>query len=427
MKEANSIKFGIALLVLLLAAMILIPMVSAEDTTGGTVSTNLPDVSTLTVPNLQFDLSQEKVTITSELSPEPNIQPVSSISLLATASPSTRSTHAAVPIVPYGAIIHHSTTGVTTIFDATGKQLFAADDANAAKVTTPHSESPATFVHEIPSGSIVTEYQGKTYVFYQDSLILTLINENPQTSTTHATTDITTPGIQKQLTRGTNRVAAIADNYRGWIEYAKSTAVTIDRFESTWTAPTKVPTNSGSRESLAIFNGIERLGTDGIMQPVLMWNFCASGDLAIHNEYKGAAWECLSSGNVDNMHSTPIAVSAGDTVRGTMQWSTNQNRWIIQFKNVNTGSTTSFYTTRFPRDNLILSMALEASTGVGVKKSTDSLPGTITFTDNVIKYQGNVVSSTFTGYIESGASDAFPNFDPQVTTNPLKVTLYTGW
>jgi hypothetical protein len=156
-----------------------------------------------------------------------------------------------------------------------------------------------------------------------------------------------------------------------------------------------------------------------------MWNFRPTGDSQIHNEYKGAAWEWQSSGNVDNMHSTPIAVSPGDTVKGTMQWSSSSNCWLIQFKNVNTGSTTSFYTTRFPRDNLILSMALEA-TGVGVKKSIDSLPGTITFTDNVIKYQGSDVSTTFTRYIKDGASSTFTGLSTSVTTNPLKVTLYTG-
>jgi hypothetical protein len=410
-------------------------MVSAEEATGGTVSTKLPDVSTLTLPQLQFDPSQEKVTITRELSPEQDIQPTSTGTGSTSTKPIAKSsalsltpTSVSLPTTPYGATIHHANNGVTTVFDETGRQLFAADDATAAKVTTPQSEAPATFVHEIPSGSIVTEYQGKTYVFYQNSLILTIINENteniPDSNNTPRIRNENTDA-QKAQQVGVYAQATPVPKYLGWIEYAQSTTVTVDRFESTWTAPTRTPLNSGTRESLAIFNGIEQAGTDGIMQPVLMWNFCATGDSQMHNEYKGAAWERQSTGSIDTMHSTPISVSPGDSVTGTLQWSSTRNQWLIQFKNVATSSTTAFYTTRFPRDNLVLYMALE-STAAGVKKSTDSLTGSISYNNNIIKYQGSDVSPTFTGYIKDGASSAFNGLSTSVTTNPLKVDLYTG-
>jgi len=431
----RSLHLYTVLLALLLTAMLLVPMVSAEEATGGTVSTKLPDVSTLTLPQLQFDPSQEKITITRELSPEQNIQ------LTSTNIKSKKTTaaysQASTPTVPYGAIIHHANNGVTTVFDKTGRQLFATDDINAATVTTPQNEAPATFVHEIPSGSIATESQGKTYVFYQDSLILTIINENTENipnSTTVPTT--TAPRIQKnelntntEIAHQTPGIATAVDSrrYKEWIEYAESTTVTIDRFESTWAAPTKTPVNSGSRESLAIFNGIQQSGTSGIMQPVLMWNFCPYQDSQIHNEYKGAAWDYQSTTNPnkDSLHSTPISVSPGDSVTGTLQWNPTLNRWTIQFKNLGTGQTTSFSTTRFTRNNLVLYMALE-STAAGVKYSTDSLTGTITFSNNIIKYQGSDVSTTFTGYIKDGASSAFTGLSTSVTTNPLKIDLYTG-
>ena len=62
-----------------------------------------------------------------------------------------------------GAIIYHSKTGVTTVFDSSGKQLFATDDAKAATLS---NGVLATYVDEIPSGSMELEYQGKTYVTY---------------------------------------------------------------------------------------------------------------------------------------------------------------------------------------------------------------------------------------------------------------------
>jgi hypothetical protein len=430
----KSLTVFILILAVFFTTMILTPIVSAEDVVPSTTlpPMSAPNISAITVPQLQFDPSQEKITITRELSPEQKIQPTSTGTGSTSTKPIAKSssrTSISTPTVPYGAIIHHANNGVTTVFDKTGRQLFATDDINAATVTTPQNEAPATFVHEIPSGSIATESQGKTYVFYNGNLILTLINEN--TGNTQTTTQTTTPtptqvqNPRKIYTTTPAMATATISRYKNWIEYAESTAITADRFESTWTAPTKTPVNSGVKESLAIFNGIQQSGTDGIMQPVLMWNFCATGDETIHNEYKGAAWDYQSSGSIDTMHSTPIAVSPGDTVTGTIQWSSTLNCWLIQFKNINSDQTTAFYTTRFPRDNLVLYMALE-STAAGVKKSTDSLTGPITFGNNIIKYQGSDVSTTFTGHTYPGASSAFTGLSTSVTTNPLKVTLETG-
>jgi len=392
----------------------MVPMVNAADAN----SAYAVDVSNLQLPQLQFDSSQTKVIVTQELSPSQNVQSSQvTANLVASKNPT-------VSTIPYGSIIYHSDNGVTTVFDSTGKQLFAADDAKSIKVSTPHGESPATFVHEVPSGSFSKEVDGKTYIFYKGNLILTIINGNDQRS---IKTDI--KNIADSRTDGGVAInSALLSNYLGWIEYSESTSATVERFESTWVAPLATPTNSGVRESVAIWNGIERTGVDGVMQPVLMWNFCPYGDTQIHNNYVGAAWDyhTISSPNKDSLHSTPISVSPGDTVRGTLQWSSTYSCWLIQFNNIRTGQTTAYYTTRFPRDNLKLYMTLEAS-GAGIKPNNNSLTGSITFNNIIVQNQGVTVPVTFTGHIWPGASSSFTGLEAVVSTNPqLQIFLRTG-
>ena len=296
-------------------------------------------------------------------------------------------------------------------------------------MSTPQNDAPATFVHEVPSGSISKEVDGKTYIFYTGELILTIINENVQDSAENHS--IINDNKQNGLTslseknRGTNAVLA---NYLGWVEYADSAPVTASRFEATWVAPTSTPLNSGVRESLGIWNGIERTGTDGVMQPVLMWNFCAYGDTQIHNNYVGSAWDyqTTSNPNKDSLHSTPISVLPGDTVKGILQWSTSLNCWLIQFNNVRSGQTTAYYSFRFPRDNLKLYTVLEAA-AAGIKPNNNSLTGSITFNNIIVQNQGSNVPVTFTGHVMSGASSSFPGLNAVVSTYPQpQIFLGTG-
>jgi len=416
----NLRKITAVLLALLFVGMAVLPVTASPSPTEDiTVVSKDPavgqigiDASQMKIPKLQTDVKQKKVIVTGELSPRADTGRDQILSQVAAAG-ETRG----ISSIPFGSIIYHDGKGTTTVYDSAGRQLFVTDDANAAKITTPGSESPATFVHEIPSGSIAKEYQGNTFIFHQGSLILTIINTVEVNGSALSSIEQTDAVTKAALT-----------NYFGWIEYAESNPVTADRFESTWTAPTRTPLNSGIRESLAIWNGIERSGVDGVMQPVLMWNFCPYGDSQLHLNYVGAAWDyhTISSPNKDSLHSTPIAVSPGNTVQGTMQWSPSLSCWLIQFKNVATGSTTAFYTSRFPRDNLKMYMAMEAS-AAGIKPTTNSLTGSVAFTNNIIRNGGSTVPITFTGRIWPGASSVFSGLNPRVTTYPsLQVNLDTG-
>lgn len=421
----KTLKTGIVLLVLLLATMAMVPMVSAVEQKITTASSDQTvvtavDASKMVVPNLHFDNSQKTVMVNGELSPRQNLQ---------TAQMTAISMASGVNAIPFGSIIYHAKDGVTTVFDSKGNQLFTAEDAKSVRVSTPQNDAPATFVHEVPSGSISREVDGTTYVFYNGELILTIINENVQDSAEirSINTDDQQNGLPS-LSGANSRINAALANYLGWIEYTESTPVTASRFEATWVAPTSTPLNSGVRESLGIWNGIERTGIDGVMQPVLMWNFCAYGDAQIHNNYVGSAWDyqTTSNPNKDSLHSTPISVLPGDTVKGILQWSPTLNCWIIQFNNIRSGQTTAYYSSRFPRDNLKLYVVLEAA-AAGIKPNNNSLTGSITFNNIIVQNQGSNVAVTFTGHVMSGASSIFPGLSAVVSTNPqLQLFLRTG-
>lgn len=410
-------KKGVILLTLLFAMMVVVSIVSADDKSSILAMEDLRDaainVNEIKLPQLKFDNSQEKVVVNSELSPSEGVQSSQIIQLAIT------SQNQPLSKIPYGAIIYHSKDGVTTVFDSNGNQLFAAEDAKAIEVTTPQSDSPATFVHEIPTGSIVKERKDAIFIFFDSQLILTLINDakSDQKLEKISNLDLTT-------TCGNSGIHPFNGNWLGWIEDVQSTPTSLTRFEATWEAPRQTPRNSGVRESLAIFNGIDCADINGIMQPVLMWNFFKDNDYQPHLYYTGAAWDYRSSSTTDQLHSTPISVSPGDNVRGKIQWSPTLNLWIIQFDNLKTGFSTAYYSDRFPRDNLALSMALEA-TGSGIKPNDQSLPGSITFYNIIIQNNGKSVPVTFTGDICPLASNYFSNLEAKIYQNPLSVLLRT--
>ena len=196
-------KISVVLLALLLVAMAMVPLVSAASTTD--LCFQNVDVSKIQTPNLQFNTTQTKVIVSGELSP--------SAASAIPASTVTAQSAAAAPYIPYGAIIYHSRTGVTTVFDSTGKQLFATDDVKAATLS---NGAPATYVHEIPSGSTESEYQGKTYVTYGSKLILTIINENDAKTVTASASTIASTTSSPQVAG-----VMLTSFYKGWIKYAR--------------------------------------------------------------------------------------------------------------------------------------------------------------------------------------------------------------
>lgn len=99
-----------------------------------------------------------------------------------------------------------------------------------------------------------------------------------------------------------------APTVNGWLESVWATSSTsFGKITATWTVPPQPAVNVG--ETIFFFPGLEDISAvQSILQPVLQWY--APGPWAV------ASWNCCLSGIT--VESTPVNVSPGDTILGTI-------------------------------------------------------------------------------------------------------------
>jgi hypothetical protein len=310
-------KNGVVLLALLLAAMAIVPLVSAENIQAPA------DVNKFTTPPLNIDYSQGKVSINAVLS---------------TVKGENKFT------VPEGSIIDHSEKGLTRVFDSSGKQTRVIDDDQSSLISTPNGMKPATHVHEVPSGSMIS-FDGKrtTYVTNGDKLLLTVIDNS-----------------QKK-----NQIPGLPDR---WIESAQmASQQSIGQFSANWYVPSEPPTESS--QIIYLFNSLRN--SEKIIQPVLAW-----GRDSVQS-WRGAGWAASSA---DEYYSTLINVNEGDSINGLMSYSSGA--WTITFSDTTTGQATALGISGYlPTSSIYPDVVLECYNTIGDAK----LPGTTTFSGFVLK------------------------------------------
>jgi hypothetical protein len=111
------------------------------------------------------------------------------------------------------------------------------------------------------------------------------------------------------ITAGTTIVKpAEAPIVNGWVESVWATASTsYGKISATWTVPPQPSVNDN--QTVFFFPGLEDINAvQSILQPVLQWY--APGPWAV------ASWNCCLSGIT--VESTPVTVSPGDTIVGTI-------------------------------------------------------------------------------------------------------------
>jgi len=403
----NLRKIGVVLLALLLAGMAMVPMVSAVDEkiSGQQPA---PAVQEIQLPELQFNSTQQKVQISGELHLDPGFSSVSAaIDKSATLIDTT---------IPYGSIIYHADNGITTVFDASGQQLFSADDQTTTKVKTSGKDMPATYVHEIPSGSMVLTDPKKpdtTYIFDKENqLVLTVIDQSGST-----------PAANNRLSALTSRnLVGCTSSGRcsGWFEYAEDDYIPqLNRFEAYWATPNR-PLTSDVGEKIAIFNSVQPSRNAFILQPVLEWNV-NSNNFA----WTAAPWYYHTSS--DSYYGRRITgIQTNDNIKGTLYYSTvnGYNGWWVSIKKNNDPESSIFVTQLATTSGLNAQVVLEA-TGIGINSNND-LPGDITFNNMIFqKSGGSSASVSLTGYVDPGTSPRFSGLSAVVEQNPSRVKLWT--
>jgi hypothetical protein len=380
----KTLKIGVILLALLLAAMAMVPMVSAAAV----------DVQNIRLPQLQTDNSQTSVVVNAALSPI-----------------SGNDTYA----IPTGSIIHHSKDGTTQVFDSTGKQILLTDDVKSTSVFTPQGPKSSTRVHAVPQGSLIldsTTNKNTTYVTNdQGQLILTVIDDSLSRS-------------------DSNSVISPRTYINGpfYIEWAENTALAsrLDKFVSTWqvpTAPQNRDPNRDTGEKLAIFNGIRPQSLSLIIQPVLEWN--------VNNNnfaWTAASWRFTSSS--DNYYSPRINVNQNDAITGTMEYTTigGQTGWKVTTADTSAGSSTYLFTNAISTNtNLDVLNTLEAASNTGIDEMGD-VCGSIGFNNVFTRNDGQSPGITLTGTVSNLITQRWPGyFSVIISPNPGHVTLHTPY
>ncbi|PKL57533.1 MAG: hypothetical protein CVV34_07000, partial [Methanomicrobiales archaeon HGW-Methanomicrobiales-5] len=322
-------------------------------------------------------------------------------------------------IIPDGAVIHHSDMGVTTVFDSEGKQLFAANDADAGMVFTPTGYKPATFVNEIPNGSFVDVKGSTIYVSYNGKLILTILDDHKNKGTTAKSGTLTyNPTWREEYIEGAQ--SAVLSN--------------IGQFTANWNVPASPsslyvdPSNPTRRSQLAIWNGITTNDESYLVQPVLEW---AWKDRASSPEpgqvWTGASW-FVYPGSSSTLHSTRISgIYSGDNIEGNMLFNYFNNYWTITFRDTTRNIQTTYMTSQnaMPNTNVKIQIYLETA-------NRDSIPnnnymcGDSTFTNfYLVNTNGQNVMP---GTVGSGVNSVWTNLPGMSVGNswPTRIILNTA-
>lgn len=347
------LKTGIILLALLLTAMTMVPIVSAIDKEqmSAELTANL-------LPQLQFEKNQKHVIVNDELKLDDSTESSQIMKLV------QESQNPVMTKIPFGAILYHSKSGDTTVFDSTGKQLFSVTDSQTEKVLTPAGLKPATHVVEVPSGSDVQISGLTTKITLAGNRVLTIIDESS------AISPMSVSNWPWQYIEGGE--APLSGN--------------AGEFTARWTVPSNppqtVPGGSGSSGSqVMLWNGVHTSTTPyRLIQPVLEWHKKDYvSDPNPPAAWSIASWFAYSSGAV---HSTrQYGIYSGDTIQGQMTYSPSYSSWNIATsdlsRSINTYLTVS---NSMPNSNVEIMIILE---GIGLTNNYH-ICGDTTFNNFVV-------------------------------------------
>lgn len=379
----KTLKTGIVLLALLLAGMAIVPMVSAAEQNVNAAFSNDVDavrmnLSKVQLPDLQFDNSQEVVTVNAELSP-------------------VVGNH--VHSIPEGSIIYHSNNGITQVFDATGKQILIADDKKSALIKNPNGAKPATWVHELPSGSTVDIIGNRMFATNNGKVILTIVDENVNS-----------------FEKSTITPLATWNHY--WFEYTEAyVAGNIRYFDAYWRVPSQPP-SPGSGVIDYLFNSISTTDGEGIVQPVLAWNRAP-----YTNQWSIVSY-AIRTGR-DDMVSPAIGVAQNHLIRGTLEYNAGQSKWYIKVEDTTTGQITNIYSGvgYVPDSNVNVQTSFEG----WLINSINDVPGDTTFYNMVYRDQNsNNVPISYQPFYDAPGAVTPLGLYVDLSSSPARVVLNTA-
>ena len=361
----RTLKIGIILLAFLLAAMVMVPMVSATNSIPNVASART--ISAVPLPQLQVNTSQPIVAVNGELSPGKSVQ---------TAKTTTPQITAEVSI-PYGAIIRHA-NNITTVFDQNGNQVLSANDAQAETVHTIHGDSPVTFVHEVPNGSVIVDGGDKLTIVNGNTRILTIINANSN----------------ERYIPSSSVVCYGAPYTYQWIEGTEA-PLSASSGGYTFQADWNVPQSPTYYIPVTIWNGISYCSGDvntALIQPVLQWDTVNNQPNANYQWYLQTwyIWSNSTPSNNDYVFAKAVGsqIAKNDLIYGNIQVTGNVVTGYAD--DTNTGMVSELSLTKPGYDPEWMSQPAYAQIvleGVdhSVQPNSNYLPGPVTLSGFILK------------------------------------------
>jgi hypothetical protein len=203
----------------------------------------------------------------------------------------------------------------------------------------------------------------------------------------------------------------------GWVQSSDWTSQSwIRKIVAGWTVPS-APTNNGGL--LYYFPGLEPTNGANILQPVLQYGYGAAPGGYF---WEFMSWFCCPGGN--NYYSTPIQVSTGDSLQGSIEGSSCDASgvcsWAVVSADTSTGTTSQLNVTNSP------STYNWAFGGVGEYygvATCDEYPASnpLVF-GNIALYDGNLnpLSPSWNSSVDSSVT---PQCNYGVNTTPSTTTL----
>ncbi|AGB02958.1 hypothetical protein [Methanoregula formicica] len=435
----NIPKTWVVLLALLVAAMAMVPMVSAN-ALSATDSEKISELnaaslnqSNTQLPRLQYLQTQKKAIINGEFRMSDSTQ---------SSQVAMRVTESAVPIVtnlPFGAIVEHSNNGVTTVFDSDGIQLFAVDDATAPLINIVGGALPATFVFEVPDQSLIVDKGDITHVFFNNNRIVSIVGKS---------------GGVHEFVSSSLQTCSPQTLSPQWIEYGETARIsTVGQFSARWNVPKEpvlvspyTPGISIDGSQSTVWNGLEDTNGTYLLQPVLEWyvRSKASDPYPTEANWSIASWWISPKENNGNgihstrrygIPSTGELVESGDLIQGNLYHS--GAIWSGAITDLTLGiSSTLFLNSSQSSDltyrNLQAYTVLEGWNTVALNPqsyNSSYLPGNTTFTNIIINdiYGNSVIPASMPGYVNT-ANWSPTAYGLSVTNSswPASISLNTG-
>ena len=277
--DSNHKKIGyIGLMVLFI--VFCIPQVYGEN--QGNITTDARNIQ------LQFNDLQEKNTINHEFS-------------LSKSPDYTQ--------IPEEGTIHHSSDGITRIFDDGGNQVSISDDADSPKKITTNGYLPVAKIYRVPADSFIRQEGNRTRVYANNKLIFTVIDEN----STNPSPPLSAPSMAPD---------AVAKNNidGGYMESAtKDHLYNVRSFVADWNVPSPPhPTNASDHQTW-LFNAVGENGA--IAQPCIGYG-------------RDLRWQGVAVyGYQDKYHyyySDFLPIKTGDAIEGILMYYPDYGYWSIR-------------------------------------------------------------------------------------------------